>query len=69
MASGTPSQTPTPRPSFHAALQFSWSRRLSMMLQTEAIECCLACLAMIASYYGHDVDISGLRRRFSTSPK
>lgn len=51
------------------ALQFGWSRRLPMMLQTEAAECGLACLAMIASYHGHDVDLAGLRRRFSTSLK
>jgi ATP-binding cassette, subfamily B, bacterial CvaB/MchF/RaxB len=51
------------------ALQFGWSRRLPMMLQTEAAECGLVCLAMIASYYGHDVDLAGLRRRFSVSLK
>ncbi len=51
------------------ALQFGWSHRLPVMLQTEAAECGLACLAMIASYHGHDVDLAGLRRRFSTSLK
>ena len=51
------------------ALQFGWSRRLPMILQTEATECGLACLAMIASYHGHDIDLAGLRRRFSTSLK
>lgn len=50
-------------------LQFGWRRRLPMMLQTEAAECGLACLAMIARYHGHDVDLPGLRRRFSTSLK
>jgi ATP-binding cassette subfamily B protein RaxB len=50
-------------------LQFGWLRRLPMMLQTEAAECGLACLAMIASHHGHDVDLAGLRRRFSTSLK
>lgn len=50
-------------------LQFGWSRRLPMMLQTEAAECGLACLAMISSFHGHDVDLAGLRRRFSTSLK
>ena len=49
------------------ALQFGWSRRLPMMLQTEAAECGLTCLAMIANFHGHDVDLTGLRRRFSTS--
>ncbi|HET7268242.1 MAG TPA: peptidase domain-containing ABC transporter [Oleiagrimonas sp.] len=50
-------------------LQWGWRKRLPMMLQTEAAECGLACLAMIARYHGHDVDLPGLRRRFSTSLK
>ncbi|WP_225737372.1 peptidase domain-containing ABC transporter [Dyella acidiphila] len=50
-------------------LRFGWSSPLPMMLQTEAAECGVACLAMIASYHGHDVDLAGLRRRFSTSLK
>ncbi|HET7267779.1 MAG TPA: peptidase domain-containing ABC transporter [Oleiagrimonas sp.] len=50
-------------------LQRGWRRRLPVTLQTEAAECGLACLAMIASYHGHDVDLPGLRRRFSTSLK
>ncbi|WP_343125515.1 peptidase domain-containing ABC transporter [Oleiagrimonas sp. MCCC 1A03011] len=40
-----------------------------MILQTEAAECGLACIAMIARYHGHDVDLPGLRRRFATSLK
>lgn len=55
--------------SYRAALQFGWHRALPMMLQTEAAECSLACLAMVASYHGHDVNLAGLRRRFSTSLK
>lgn len=58
----------TPR-GYRAALQFGWHRALPMMLQTEATECGLACLAMVASYHGHDVDLAGLRRRFTTSLK
>lgn len=33
-----------------------------MILQAESSECGLACLAMVASYYGKDLDISSLRR-------
>jgi len=40
-----------------------------MVLQTEATECGVACLAMVASFHGHDVDLASLRRRFSTSLK
>lgn len=69
MADGSQQQRSTAAFSYRAALQFGWSRRLPMMLQTEAAECGLACLAMIASYHGHDVDLASLRRRFSTSLK
>lgn len=50
-------------------LQFGWSRRLPVILQTEVAECGLASLAMIGSYFGHEVDLATLRRRFSTSLK
>lgn len=69
MADGSQQQHPSGSMGYRAALQFGWSRRLPMMLQTEAAECGLACLAMIASFHGHDVDLAGLRRRFSTSLK
>jgi|GEM_PF-6560974 len=38
-------------------------------MQTEAAECGLACLAMISSYWGHQIDIPSMRRRFSVSMK
>ncbi|MEO8777818.1 MAG: cysteine peptidase family C39 domain-containing protein [Rhodanobacter sp.] len=72
MADGTQrAQTPALRRlrGYRTALQFGWRRALPMMLQTEAAECGVACLAMVASYHGHDVDLAGLRRRFSTSLK
>lgn len=39
------------------------------MLQTEAAECGLACLAMVASYHGLDTDLPTLRQRFQLSLK
>jgi ATP-binding cassette subfamily B protein RaxB len=69
MADGSQQRGTTASTGYRAALQFGWSRRLPMMLQTEAAECGLACLAMIGSFHGHDVDLAGLRRRFSTSLK
>lgn len=48
-------------------LQFGWRRRLPMILQTEAAECGLACLAMIAGYFGHRTDLTDIRRRYSVS--
>lgn len=47
-----------------------WNRqRLPIYLQTEAAECGLACLAMVASYWGHKIDVPNMRRRFSVSMK
>ncbi len=45
------------------------SRRLPMVLQTEAAECGLACMAMVASHLGHRIDLPTLRSRFSVSLK
>jgi len=50
-------------------LDFGGGRRLPVFLQTEAAECGLASLGMIASYHGHRVDLAGLRRRFTLSLK
>lgn len=36
-------------------------------MSAEASECGLACLAMIARFHGHDIDLSGLRQRFHFS--
>lgn len=38
-----------------------------MVFQTEAAECGLACLAMIAGHHGLNVDLPALRQRFSLS--
>lgn len=48
-------------------LNLGVGRRLPMLLQTEAAECGLACLAMLASYLGHSTDLATLRRRFGLS--
>jgi ATP-binding cassette subfamily B protein RaxB len=69
MADGTARQASAASWNPLAGLQFGWRRRLPMTLQTEAAECGLACLTMVACYYGHDVDLPSLRRRFSTSLK
>src|SRR4051812_28945654 len=50
-------------------LNLGWGRRAPMILQTEASECGLASLAMIASYFGYEADLSDLRRRFGMSLK
>jgi ATP-binding cassette subfamily B protein RaxB len=45
------------------------ARRVPMILQTEAAECGLACLAMIAGWHGHHTDLPALRARFAISLK
>lgn len=42
-------------------------RTLPVIFQTEATECGLACLAMIAGYHGLQTDLLSLRQRFSVS--
>lgn len=41
--------------------------RLPLIRQTEAAECGLACLAMVATFHGHRVDLNTLRRRYPIS--
>lgn len=48
-------------------LNFARRKRLPVIQGAEAAECGLACMAMIARYHGHDVDLNGLRQRFSLS--
>ncbi|MBL8510434.1 MAG: peptidase domain-containing ABC transporter, partial [Betaproteobacteria bacterium] len=50
-------------------LQLGLGRRLPVILQTEAAECGLACLAMVAGYHGFRTDLATMRRRFSVSLK
>jgi ATP-binding cassette, subfamily B, bacterial CvaB/MchF/RaxB len=48
-------------------LNFSGRRALPVIMQSEASECGLACLAMVACYYGHRIDLSTLRRQHPIS--
>ncbi|MGZ5649390.1 MAG: peptidase domain-containing ABC transporter [Usitatibacter sp.] len=52
-----------------ADLRFGARRRLPVFLQTEAAECGLASLGMVACFHGHRIDLAGLRRRFTVSLK
>lgn len=51
------------------ALRFGSLRALPVFLQTEAAECGLASLGMVACFHGHRTDLAGLRRRFTVSLK
>ncbi|WP_150318177.1 cysteine peptidase family C39 domain-containing protein, partial [Enterobacter hormaechei] len=42
-------------------------KRIPVVFQTEASECGLACLSMICSFYGKQVDLLQLRQQFNLS--
>jgi ATP-binding cassette subfamily B protein RaxB len=46
------------------ALQLQWGKTTPVILQAEAAECALACLAMICGYHGKQIDMYGMRQRF-----
>jgi ATP-binding cassette subfamily B protein RaxB len=48
-------------------LNFTARRRLPLIRQSEAAECGLACLAMVAGYHDHRTTLSHMRRRFPVS--
>ena len=50
-----------------SVLQFRHRKDLPVILAAEGAECGLACLAMVARYHGHNVDLNSLRQRFPTS--
>ena len=50
-------------------IEWPWARGMQPMLQAEAAECGLACIAMVAAHHGHRVNIGGLRRQFPISMK
>lgn len=50
-------------------LKFSSTKRLPIIMQTEAAECGLACIAMVSGYHGYKIDLTYLRQRHSVSLK
>lgn len=51
------------------SIRFGFQSRLPLILQSEAAECGLACIAMVASYHRYATDLLTLRRRFPISLK
>ena len=64
-----PASSTSVLPTFLSQLNFGFSSRVPVILQTEATECGLAALAMVASYHGHKAGLAELRRRFEVSLK
>ncbi len=50
-------------------LSLAGRRRVPRLLQTEAAECGLACVGMVAGFHGHEQSLSTLRARFPVSLK
>lgn len=50
-------------------INFGFGPKLPTILQTQATECGLACLGMVAGYHGHRIDLASLRQQFSISLK
>ncbi len=58
-----------PKLDLTAKLNFGFGKHAPVVLQTEAAECGLACLTMVAGYHGYHESLSSLRRRFGLSLK
>jgi ATP-binding cassette subfamily B protein RaxB len=50
-------------------LKFGSKKTLPAIRQSESSECSLACLAMVANYYGHQIDLTTLRRDYPLTIK
>ena len=50
-------------------LVFNRNSKLPIIMQTEAAECGLACIAMVATYHGHKIDLNTLRRSYPITLK
>jgi len=50
-------------------LNFSFSKSINIILQSEVAECGLASMAMVASFHGHKLDMAAMRKRFSANLK
>src|SRR5207247_2568583 len=52
-----------------SVLTMAWRKSVPVILQSEAPECGIACMAMIASYHGFRTDLSAMRVRLAPSLK
>ena len=50
-------------------VSFGFGSKLPLLLQTEATECGLACLGMVAGFHGYRTDLASLCGRFPVSLK
>lgn len=50
-------------------LSFYRKKNIPILLQAEIAECGLASIAMVAGYYGHELDMAAMRKRYSANLK
>lgn len=50
-------------------LSLGFGKKVPVILQTESSECGLACLAIVAGYYGYESDLLTLRQKYPISQK
>lgn len=50
-----------------SAIHWPWSRQMAPVLQSEAAECGLASIVMVARHYGHRINLAGLRQKYPPS--
>ncbi len=50
-------------------LDFGWKKKFPIILQSEISECGLACLGMVASYHGLEINLAALRQRYAVSSR
>lgn len=53
--------------SITSRLNFSLRKKTPVILQSESSECGIACLSMISSYHGLEIDLFNFRQRFGSS--
>ncbi|MBT9608679.1 peptidase domain-containing ABC transporter [Aquabacterium sp.] len=61
--------TPASSPNTFSPFKLWPRQRVPLVLQSEAAECGLACLAMVAGAHGLDTDLPSLRQRFELSSR
>lgn len=52
-----------------SGLMSAFGKRVPIILQSEAPECGIACVAMVAGFHGHETDLIAMRTRLSPSLK
>lgn len=61
------SETISHGPTWFSKLRFNWTRKIPIVMQSEAGECGIACLTMIANYYGNHLLLRQMRNLLPAS--